>query len=337
MIESCEIHNFGPLSSLVWNGLGPINLVIGGNGCGKSFLLKSLYVAMRTLEIHGRGNEPRTAAQILADKLYWTFQPARIGDLVSKSSPESLHFSSQIDGREFSYGFGRDTKQQIQAATISDKPKESNSVFLPAKEVLSLHHLILQARERDQLFGFDDTYYDLALALRHGTKQGKNFSGFAKARQELEAILGGRMIYEPDTGQWSYKKGNQRFAIGVTAEGIKKIGILDTLLGNRTLSPGSVVFIDEPEAALHPQAISRFLEIVAHLAQEGLQFFLASHSYFVLKQLRLLAINCQMSIPVLSSAEGCWQSADLRDGMPENPIFEQVGSLYERELEAVLL
>ena len=97
------------------------------------------------------------------------------------------------------------------------------------------------------------------------------------------------------------------------------------------------MFIDEPEAALHPQAISRFLEIVAHLAKEGLQFFLASHSYFVLKQLRLLAINCQLSIPVLSSTEGCWQSADLRDGMPENPIFEQVGSLYERELEAALL
>lgn len=337
MIESCEIRNFGPLSSLKWNGLGPINLVIGGNGSGKSFLLKSLYVAMRTLEIHGRGNEPRTAAQILADKLYWTFQPARIGDLVSKNSSDPLHFSSQIDGREFSYSFGRDTKQQIQAVTISDQPRDSNSVFLPAKEVLSLHHLILQSRERDQLFGFDDTYYDLAIALRHGSKQGKNFSGFAKARQELESILGGRVIYEPDAGEWIYKKGNQRFAIGVSAEGVKKIGILDTLLGNRTLSPGSAVFIDEPEAALHPQAISRFLEIIANLAQEGLQFFLASHSYFILKQLRLLAIEHQISIPVLSAAEACWHAADLFDGMPENPIFEQVGSLYERELQASLL
>ena len=337
MIESCDIRNFGPLGSLNWDGLSSINLVIGGNGCGKSFLLKSLYVAIRTLEIHGRGNEPRTAAQILADKLYWTFQPARIGDLVSKSSSEPLHFSSRIDGQEFSYGFGRDTKQQIQAVTIREKPRDSNSVFLPAKEVLSLHHLILQSRERDQLFGFDDTYYDLAMALRHGSKQGRNFSGFANARHELEAILGGRVIYEPDTGQWIYKKGNQRFAIGVTAEGIKKIGILDTLLGNRTLSPGAVVFIDEPEAALHPQAISRFLEIIADLTQEGLQFFLASHSYFVLKQLRLLAIERQISIPVLSATEACWQAADLLDGMPENPIFDQVGSLYERELEASLL
>lgn len=332
MIESCEIRNFGPLSSLNWDDLGPINLVIGGNGCGKSFLLKSLYVAMRTLEIHGRGNEPRTAAQILADKLYWTFQPARIGDLVSKNSPESLHFSSQIDGREFSYGFGRDTKQQIQTVAISDKPKESNSVFLPAKEVLSLHHLILQSRERDQLFGFDDTYYDLALALRHGTKQGKNFSGFAKARQELEAILGGRVIYEPDTGQWSYKKGNQRFAIGVTAEGIKKIGILDTLLGNRTLSPGSVVFIDEPEAALHPQAISKFLEIVANLAREGLQFFLASHSYYVVKNLHLIAKQKGLSAAVMSCVGEEWESSNMLDGMPDNPVIREVGSLYEREV-----
>jgi len=45
----------------------------------------------------------------------------------------------------------------------------------------------------------------------------------------------------------------------VTAEGIKKIAILDTLLGNRYLDTSSIVFIDEPEAALHPQAVSQSL------------------------------------------------------------------------------
>ncbi|MCE2838170.1 MAG: ATP-binding protein, partial [Cyanobium sp. 49614_E6] len=64
MIESCYWDNFGPLSELRWDNLGPINLVIGSNGCGKTFVLKSLYVAMRTLELHGRGQEPRSAAQI---------------------------------------------------------------------------------------------------------------------------------------------------------------------------------------------------------------------------------------------------------------------------------
>ena len=91
MIEACRWQNFGPLADLSWDELGPINLVIGANGCGKTFVLKSLYVAMRTLEQHGRGQEQRTAAQILAEKLYWTFQPEHIGELVAKGSQEPLH------------------------------------------------------------------------------------------------------------------------------------------------------------------------------------------------------------------------------------------------------
>jgi energy-coupling factor transporter ATP-binding protein EcfA2 len=333
LIEACRWQNFGPLADLSWDELGPINLVIGANGCGKTFVLKSLYVAMRTLELHGRGQEPRSAAQILAEKLYWTFQPERIGDLVSKGSQEPLSFDAQIDGDRFAYSFGSSTKLQIQAPEITNKPRQSNSVFLPAKEVLSLHHLILQSRERDQLFGFDDTYYDLALALRHGTKQGKNFTEFAASREQLKALLGGKVSYEEDSGEWIYEKGNQRFAIGVAAEGIKKIGILDTLLGNRSLGLNSVVFIDEPESALHPHAISTYLEIIASLAMRGIQFFLSSHSYFVVKNLHLIAKGNSLSIPVLSGEVQGWRTDNMLNGMPDNPVINEVGALYRQEID----
>ena len=333
MIEACRWKNFGPLADLNWDGLGPINLVIGGNGCGKTFVLKSLYVAMRTLELHGRGQEQRTAAQILAEKLYWTFQPEHIGELVAKGSQEPLSFNALIDNEKFSYSFGATTKRQIQAPEITDRPRESNSIFLPAKEVLSLHHLILQSRERDQLFGFDDTYYDLALALRHRKKAGRNFPAFASSRERLEALLGGKVIYEEDSGKWYYKKGNQRFPIGTAAEGVKKIGILDTLLGNRSLGLNSVVFIDEPESALHPHAISTFLEIIASLAISGIQFFISSHSYFVVKNLHLIAKQNCLSIPVLSGEVQGWHADNMMNGMPDNPVINEVGALYRKELE----
>lgn len=333
MIEACRWKNFGPLADLNWDGLGPINLVIGGNGCGKTFVLKSLYVAMRTLELHGRGQEQRTAAQILAEKLYWTFQPEHIGELVAKGSQEPLSFNALIDNEKFSYGFGATTKRQIQAPEITDRPRESNSVFLPAKEVLSLHHLILQSRERDQLFGFDDTYYDLALALRHGTRQGKNYTEFAKSREILETLIGGKVLYEEESGKWVYKKGNQRFAIGTAAEGVKKIGILDTLLGNRSIGLRSVIFIDEPESALHPHAISTFLEIIASLAMRGIQFFISSHSYFVVKNLHLISKRNCLSIPVLSAGLESWRLDNMADGMPDNPVIDEVGVLYRNEIK----
>ena len=52
-----------------------------------------------------------------------------------------------------------------------------------------------------------------------------------------------------------------------------------------------MVFIDEPESALHPVAITKLIEIIVSLADSGIQFFIASHSYFVIKALYLAAQN----------------------------------------------
>ena len=43
MINQVKLNNFGPLADINWSGLGKINLVIGGNGSGKTFLLKAIY------------------------------------------------------------------------------------------------------------------------------------------------------------------------------------------------------------------------------------------------------------------------------------------------------
>jgi AAA15 family ATPase/GTPase len=57
MLDQIYLQNYGPLQALKWSGLGQINLVLGGNGTGKSFLLKALYTAMRTLEEYYRYQE----------------------------------------------------------------------------------------------------------------------------------------------------------------------------------------------------------------------------------------------------------------------------------------
>ena len=70
MLNSIRLNNFGPISHLEWTGLGSINLVIGGNSSGKTFLLKVLYSAMRTIEEYRRSDDRRTETEILAEKLY---------------------------------------------------------------------------------------------------------------------------------------------------------------------------------------------------------------------------------------------------------------------------
>lgn len=332
MLNKIELRNFGPLPSVSWESLGNLNLVIGGNGSGKTFLLKAMYSALRTIEDYKRGDEQRSVSEILVEKLYWTFQAEKIGDLVSKGSDSPLSCTLHINSKEFSYSFGKETSRQISSLGNQVPPQSSRSIFLPAKEVLSLHQIILKSRDIDKSFGFDDTYLDLARALQQPTTKGKNYAEFAQSRTNLEKILGGTIEFDHESSRWVFSKGKQKFPIGVTAEGIKKIAILDTLLGNRYLDTNSVVFIDEPESALHPTAISQLLDIVSALADRGIQFFLASHSYFVVKKLALIAQEKDCSIPVLSSVDGEWRSENLRDGMPDNPIIDESIRLYKEEV-----
>lgn len=336
MINSINLKNFGPIHELNWENLGKINLIIGSNGCGKTILLKALYSAVRTIEEYKRGNDQRKTSEILAEKLYWTFQPEKIGDIVSKGTDGHLEYKMAFNDQDFYYSFGKDTSRQINLVENNVPPRSSNSIFLPAKEVLSLHNVILKSRDEDKMFGFDDTYLDLARALNKTSKLGKNFSEFAKSKSKLEEMLGGKVEFHEKTETWKFKKQNQRFPLGVTAEGVKKIAILDTLLSNRHLDPKSIVFFDEPESALHPSNISKLLDIVAMLAERGIQFFLASHSYFVVKKLVLIAQENQIHIPTVTVIDNQWVQTDLLEGIPDNPIINESIRLYEEEVRIAL-
>ena len=335
MITSVALKNFGPLESIEWDNLANINLVLGGNGQGKTFLLKAMYAAIKGIEQNGRGDDNRTISEIISDKLYWTFQSEKLGELVRKPVESPLGFSMMTEQGGVSFSFGQDTTRKV-TVTSDTPPTETNSIFLPAKEVLSLQKIILKSREQDAMFGFDDTYFDLARALRISTTKGRNLTAFASSREKLRDFLGGKIEFDPQKDRWTFKKGSFRFPIGTTSEGTKKTAILDTLLGNRYLTTDSRIFIDEPEAALHPQAISELMEIITLLAECGIQFFIATHSYFVIKKLFIIALERDMSIPVLSLGDGKAVYNDMLDGMPKNSIIDESVRLYEEEVRVSL-
>jgi hypothetical protein len=59
---------------------------------------------------------------------------------------------------------------------------------------------------------------------------------------------------------------------------------------------------------------------------------MASHSYFVIKKLFLIAQEQQMSIPVLSYQSNEWVQSDLKNDMPDNPIIDESIRLYKEEI-----
>ena len=96
--------------------------------------------------------------------------------------------------------------------------------------------------------------------------------------------------------------------------------------------------MDEPETALHPDAVRQMVEMLVAMSKAGVQIFLASHSYFVIKQLTICAkrddlhINCwnlkrEMGQPVSNSFH------DLIDGiLPSNSIIDEALKMYDDEI-----
>lgn len=332
MISSVELKSFGPIESIKWDNLKRINLIIGRNSSGKTTLLKALYASIRSIEGYGRGNNPDSFKSILFNNLYWTFQVNELGKLVKKGDDE-LSFSCSSERSEImKYRFGETTVKNIVNAENNFGQRDVNSIFLPAKEILSLQDLILRSRDDLKVFGFDNTYYDLAKALSPSRK-GRNYKGFSIARKQLKEAIGGSVVYSEMKNVWQFRdRDNRVYDIDITAEGIKKLGILDSLLGNHYLSKDSIVFIDEPECALHPELVSSFMDIILSLAKVGIQIFIATHSYFVIKKLYLLARQNKNSIPIISNNGEKWERYDLLDGMPDNPIIDESIRLYKEEI-----
>jgi len=338
MITSFHIKDFGPIGDVTCNKIGKINLVIGPNGSGKTFLLKALYASLKTTELFKRGKEVRKDSEILFDKLHWTFQIDQLGELV-RANARNAEISMAIQNKgcaksEFAYSFGPATERLIKIRANTCHSAMIDSIFLPAKEVLSLLDTVIRSREEYKEFGFDETYYDLAKSLQIHTTKGRNLQSFSESRNLLKEKLGGSLVYDEKNKEWSFRQGNKKYPIATTSEGIKKMSILDTLLGNHYLKPGATIFIDEPEAALHPSLISSFMDIIGILCEANLQFFLSSHSYFVIKKLYLVAHKKNIDIPVVSlNDDGTMSHGNLREEMPDNPIIDESIRLYKEEIE----
>jgi AAA15 family ATPase/GTPase len=330
-----------------------INVIIGKNDTGKTGLLKLLYSSIKSLEVYSLKKKVNDVSfkKEIADKLFDVFMPRKngLGDLVQKGSKEKMDVNITIIGNNGKYkqqiyfSFGDRTEKTIASCIDDVEPITENlinALFVPAKEVLTAFNDIRNIRENFYGIGFDDTYLDLIKALSLETTKGRVASELSSVNKSLEDLFDGKI---EQTGQneqpFIFKKGNQQFAMQQTSEGIKKIGILTTLITNRQLGKGTVLFMDEPETALHPEAIRQMVEMLVAMSKAGVQIFIASHSYFVIKQLTNCAKKEKINISCWSLEKETGKLVtnsfhNLIDGvLPNNSIIEEAIKMYDQEID----
>ena len=336
MFSNLLIKNFALFQSFHWQQHGAINVIVGRNDTGKSHLLKLLYCLAKSLEEFSKRRPPMPWRDVLANKLIWTFQTEALGELIHRGEKRT-QVDFTLSEASYLFSYGSSAKQKVTTATESAVSQESlSAIFIPPKELLTAFEAIEATREKLEIFGFDDTYYDLIRALRLPTTKGNIETNLKRVLKSLELLFGGEIAKNKADGQFVFMRDSQSFTMPQTAEGIKKLGILTTLIRNRTLGKGSILFLDEPETNLHPDYIVKLMTMLMDLSRAGIQIYLATHSYFAIKQLHILAKEQRAHVPFCSlTREGATVRADFSDllqGMPDNPIIDEAIALYQSEV-----
>lgn len=117
---------------------------------------------------------------------------------------------------------------------------------------------------------------------------------------------------------------------------MRKLGLLWLLIQNGTLLEGAVLFWDEPEANLNPRLLKTLIDILLELQRLGVQVFLATHNYVILKEIDLRTENTdKVTFHALYPENGeikCHTTDSYLDIHP-NAIAEAFSDLYDREVE----
>lgn len=151
----------------------------------------------------------------------------------------------------------------------------------PALETAGEFRYFYHPAESDRLTGVPGYFNDLARILRV-PRSGD--AAFPKLYEKLvpEQVMGGELVIS-DTGELGFHENGRSFPLSLTAMGVINLGILALLIERKIIDEGTFLFIDEPEAHLHPSWQVKMARTLFALARLGVNVVVATHSVDILK------------------------------------------------------
>ena len=328
-----KLENFTAFKELDLEFSPGINVFVGENGTGKTHLMKVCYAAC---------DVSKTRASF-ADKLIEVFLPSSqaLGRLVSKQSGSARGVVEvHREGLTLRVSFARRAKVSGSAYQTGAREwfdSQIRSVFIPVKEMLT------NAPGFRSLYGqrdihFEAVYDDILLRAFLPLPRGRIEAESQHLFPDLEKALEGKVTIRNEEFFLRSRQGDIEFSL--LAEGIRKLGLLWVFLRNGSLPSGSVLFWDEPETNLNPKLFGVVIDVLLKLQRMGVQIFLATHSYVILKELDLQGQDNDRidfhSLYRTETGEIACHTTDAFLDIDPNAILDTFGDLYDREVERSL-
>jgi predicted ATPase len=129
----------------------------------------------------------------------------------------------------------------------------------------------------------------------------------------------------------------------LVAEGVRKLGMLDYLIVNGSLTENGFLLWDEPEASLNPRLTRLTGHIALGLARSGVQTWIATHDYLLTSELTLAAEQLSthdtafFALARQDSAEGTIvERGEKIADLQHNSTLKALADLHQREQAAFL-
>lgn len=300
-----------------------INALVGENGTGKTHLMKALYAVQLAYS-----REEHSVREMLTD----TFQvpePAQLKSLRSKGRSVAT-MQGQYGGWEWEFLVNPDA---FPHPTLAKWGRIERPVFIPAIDMMG-HTLGFVTTYDEYHIDFDLTHRDI-VSLLLGPEQRAPGNGMLPEVARLGGDLGGSLEREGD--RFYIHNADGRLPMPVVAEGVRKVATLYRLAQTGWLRPGTTLFWDEPEVNLNPVLMDDVVAATLALARSGVQVFLATHSYVILKELDLQATGDDSMRFFAFSKKGrsgtVVAASDDLSGLLPNAILRHYAGLYDRDLD----
>ena len=284
-----------------------------GNKKKKEYFLKELETLNKNIFNLGLlaekpiENIAKSIEQDLRIELQDNFQVTKLSQLINYNNKNKFSFSFEKLGT-ISLQYNEVEKQdkiqfKLDSASIDEFRQLNNIVFLespifwklrPSLNLFKRNQFINRSLRskvsQRELLGVPKYFFDLSDLLEISYTSLPIINNFEKISTSLKNAIGGKFDIS-DSGDIFYKENiykNSPFSLHLTANGITNLGMLSLLLDKGIISDGSYLFIDEPEANLHPDWQIIMLECLLELSKSNVHVVIATHSIDMIKCIELL-------------------------------------------------
>jgi len=332
-IQKLTVENFTVFDKMEIEFCKGVNVFIGENGTGKTHLLKMLY------SFSVSTSDPDANREIyFMSSLTDSFGVTSDNELISKSLDNSQVASIYLKSDEGDCQFEIYPSQAVCHQNDSGIKGLSPPVFIPSKDMLTHSRgLLTMAKRHSKDMPFDKTLLDIIQnaenwKVNEVPKLAKNIVPI------LEGIINGKIIQQ-DGDFFVLKSNGDKIRFSCESEGIKKFGLLWQLLMSEIIIENGILLWDEPEANINPKLIPDLVEILLELSRNGVQIFLATHEYNMMKYFSMnKKSDDNINFYSLYKTENgvAYECEDDYDLLENNVIIDAEIKLHRDEVEKVL-